>query len=62
MLVHIVLWSNDISHPRLGGTLHLSKGIEGPYIIRDQQEWPGVEGTVVPSLSFPGEGKTGGLR
>lgn len=37
--------------PEAGGTLLLSKGIEGPYIIRDQQEWPGVQGIVVPSLS-----------
>ena len=47
---------------RGGWRLLLSKGIEGPNIIRDQQEWPGVEGIVFPSLSFPGAGKTGGLH
>ena len=63
MPVHIILWTNDTRHPRLaGGRLLLSKGIEGPNIIRDQQEWPGVEGIVFPSLSFPGAGKTGGLH
>lgn len=34
------------------GSLLLSKGIEGSYIIRDQQEWPGVQGIVVPFLPW----------